>query len=207
MDCIDAILNRRSCRSFLDKKVEEDKIQKILECAIYAPSPANKQPWEFLVVTDPAYNRRLQEAAEKTKIYMAERSGWKWLPAFRIDFLTQVPVLIVVVGDPAKNGAEQFTNEPSKGYLNACSAAIQNMCLAAYSMGLGTLWYSLYEKQSVRDIFGVPEDKDPVGIVCLGYPTQTFAAPKRMGLSEKVRYISSCSEKKPSQLRGLFSYP
>lgn len=189
MDCIDAILNRRSCRSYLNKAVEDEKIQKILMCAIYAPSPANTQPWEFIVVTNPTYNRRLLEEAEKTKVYMAERSGWKWLPAFKIDFLTQAPVLIVMVGDPTKNGAEQFKNEPTKGYINACSAAMQNMCLAAHSMGLGTLWYSLYEKESAREIFGIPESKDPMGIICLGYPAQTLTAPRRIGLDEKVRYI------------------
>lgn len=59
MDCIDAILGRRSCRSFKNQPVEPDKIQTILRCAIYAPSPANKQPWEFIVVQNPTYNQRL----------------------------------------------------------------------------------------------------------------------------------------------------
>jgi len=48
MDCIQAILERRSCRNFLNKKVEEEKITKILECGFYAPSPVNKQPWSLL---------------------------------------------------------------------------------------------------------------------------------------------------------------
>lgn len=189
MDCIETILSRRSCRSFLDKPVEEEKIRQILKCAIYAPSPANKQPWEFIVARGPEYGRRLREQAEKTKPYIASRSGWKWIPHYRLDFVSEAPVLIVVVGDPAKNGAEQFLDEPSSGFEHACSAAVQNICLAAHSLGLGTLWLSLYEKSDARAIFGVPRDKDPMAIVCLGYPARVSSAPARQGLAEKVRYL------------------
>lgn len=187
MDCIEAIMSRRSCRSFSDREVEEDKIIKILECATYAPSPANKQPWEFTVVLDREYGKRLKEESEKTKEYLASRSGWKWLESFNLDFVTQAPVLIVVTGDPSKNGAEQFLNVPGKCYVDACSAAIQNICLAAHTMGLGTLWYTLYEKETAKAIFGV--DKDPVAIVCLGYPAVPPGATRRKSLEEKVRFI------------------
>lgn len=189
MDCIEAILNRRSCRSFLDRPVEEEKIRQILECAIYAPSPANKQPWEFIVTRNPEYNRRLHEQAVKTKVYVASRSGWKWIPFYKLDFVLEAPVLIVVVGDPAKNGAEQFLNEPSNGFEQACSASVQNICLAAHSLGLGTLWLSFFEKSDARAIFGVPPEKDPMAIVCLGYPARVTSAPARQGLAEKVRYL------------------
>lgn len=187
MDCIDAIMTRRSCRSFSDKNVEEDKILKILECATYAPSPANKQPWEFTVVLNREYGKRLKEESEKTKAYLATRSGWKWLDSFDLEFVAQAPVLIVVTGDPSKNGAEQFLNLPGACYVDACSAAIQNICLAAHSLGLGSLWYTLYEKETAREIFGV--EKDPVGIVCLGYPATPPGQTRRKSLEEKVRYI------------------
>lgn len=189
MDCIEAILNRRSCRSFLDKPVEDEKIQQILECAIYAPSPANKQPWEFIVTHNPEYGRRLREQAEKTREYVASRSGWKWIPHYKVDFVSESPVLIVVVANPAKNGAEQFLNEPSNGSDQACSAAVQNICLAAHSLGLGTLWFSFFEKADARAIFGIPQEKDPMAIVCLGYPSRVSSAPARQGLAEKVRYL------------------
>lgn len=189
MECIEAILGRRSCRSFKKQPVEKEKIKQMLEAAFYAPSPANKQPWEFIVVNNPQYNARLKETSEITKEKLAARSGWQWIPAFNIEFLLQAPTLIVVVGDPARNGAEQFLDVPSPGYLEACSAAIQNMSLAAHTMDLGTLWFSLYEKADARQIFGISEDKDPVGIICVGYPERLGKAPFRKGIEDKVRYI------------------
>lgn len=189
MECLEAILGRRSCRNFKNQPIEKEKIKLMIEAAIYAPSPANKQPWEFIVVNNPIYNKQLKETSEITKEKLAIRSGWKWLPTFKIDFLLQAPTLMVVVGDPDRNGAEQFLDVPSPGYLEACSAAIQNMLLAAHAQGLGTLWFSLFEKADVRSIFSISEDKDPVGIICVGYPEQIGSAPARRGIEEKVRFL------------------
>ncbi|SMC36896.1 nitroreductase family protein [Papillibacter cinnamivorans] len=189
MDCIEALLGRRSCRSFLPDPVEEEKLKTVLECAIYAPSPANKQPWEFVVARNPEYNRKLRENAEAAKVYLAGRSGWKWVPSFRLDFVSEAPVLIAVAGDPSQSGLEQFAKEPSKGYPQACAAAIENLCVAAHSMGLATLWFSMFDKDGAREIFGISPEKDPVAIVCLGYPRQIGAAPRRWGLENKVRYL------------------
>lgn len=189
MECMEAILGRRSCRSFKSQPVEKEKIAAMLEGAIYAPSPANKQPWEFIVVTDQAYNEQLKATSELTREKLAARSGWAWLPNFRIDFLLQAPVLVVVVGDPARNGAEQFLDVPSPGYLEACSAAIQNLLLGAHAQGLATLWFSLYEKSDVRKIFRISEEKDPVAIICVGYAETVGTAPQRKGIRDKVTYI------------------
>ena len=189
MECHDAIQGRRSCRSFTDRPVEREKLTAMLEAAILAPSPANKQPWEFIVVTNPKYNAQLKETSENTKQKLAARSGWKWLPTFNIDFLTEAPALIVVLGDPSKNGAEQFLDEPSPGYLEACSAAIQNMLLVAHDQGLGTLWFSLFEKSDVRKIFAIGDDKDPVAVICVGYSQRSLSTPARKGLDEKVKFL------------------
>ena len=189
MECREAITGRRSCRAFTGQPVEKEKLTAILEAAIYAPSPANKQPWEFLVATDPKYNARLKETSEITKQKLADRSGWKWLPTFNLGFLLEAPVLIVVLGDPSRNGAEQFLDEPSTGYLEACSAAIQNMLLAAHDQGLATLWFSLYEKSDVRKIFAIDDDKDPVAVICVGYSQRPLVAPARKGIEEKVKFL------------------
>lgn len=189
MECLEAIKERRSCRAFTDRPVEREKLTAVLEAALIAPSPANKQPWEFIVTSNPAYNARLKETSEATKQKLAARSGWKWLPTFSIDFLLQAPTLIVVLGDPAKNGAEQFLDEPSPGYLEACSAAIQNMLLAAHDQGLATLWFSLFEKRDVREIFAIGDGKDPVAVICIGYSQRALTAPARKGLDEKVKFL------------------
>ena len=70
MDVLDAIRNRRSHRAFLDQPVEREKIDAILDAAHWAPSPANSQPWEFVVVTGDRARRRLYELSEE-----ARRSG------------------------------------------------------------------------------------------------------------------------------------
>lgn len=189
MDCMEALLGRRSCRNFKPDPIEKEKVLKMLEAATYAPSPAHKQPWEFIVVNNLAYNKKIKEHGELVKAKVAERSGWTWLPSFNIDFLMQSPTMIVVLADPSKYGGEHFLDEPSLGYLEGCACAVQNMMLAAHAQGLGTLWWSLFEKKDVRKIFGISEDKDPIGIVCVGYPQKLGNAPVRKSLEEKVRYI------------------
>lgn len=190
MDIIEGLLNRRSCRKFTQQPVEKEKVIKILECASFAPSPANKQPWEFVVTSNYRYNQELKTAVEKTKDKLAIKSGWKWLTSYSVDFLLQAPVLIVVTGDPERNGAEQFLDEPGKGYEHGCCAAIENMLLAAHGLGLATLWFSLFEKRDVRRIFGVDEKLDPVAIVCLGYTDGRISAPARKELASKVKFLT-----------------
>jgi 5,6-dimethylbenzimidazole synthase len=189
MDVIEALLNRRSCRHFISRPVEKEKIMEILKCANFAPSPANKQPWEFIVTTNAKYNLELNNKVEAARAKLASKSGWQWLSTYRVNFITEAPVLIVVSGDPERNGAEQFLDEPGKGYEHACCAAIQNMLLAAHGLGLATLWLSLFEKQDARRIFGIAEKKDPVAIVCLGYPAGVIQAPARKDLSTKVKFL------------------
>ena len=189
MEIIDALLTRRSCRKYNQKPVEKEKLETILQCAILAPSPANKQPWEFIVSTNPRYHQELQSAVEKTKTKLAERSGWKWLTPYSVDFLRETPVLIVVTGDPERNGVEQFLDEPGKGYEHACCAAVENILLAAHGLGLAALWFSLFEKADARRIFGIDEKLDPVAIVCVGYTDSKSTAPARKDLATKVRYL------------------
>ncbi len=189
MEIIDALFNRRSCRKYSPRPVEKEKIQTILQCANLAPSPANKQPWEFIICTNPQYQQDLHLAVESTKIKLAQRSGWKWLTPYSVDFLREAPVLIVVTGDPERNGAEQFLDEPGKGYEHACCAAIENILLAAQGLGLGALWFSLFEKEDARRIFRIDAKLDPVAIVCLGYTDSSSIAPVRKDLSAKVKYL------------------
>ena len=103
--------------------------------------------------------------------------------------MLEAPVLIVVTGDPERNGAEQFLDEPGRGYDHACCAAIENMLLAAHGLGLATLWFSLFEKRDARRIFGIADNLDPVAIVCLGYTDVSPSAPARKELAAKVKFL------------------
>ncbi|MCR4400834.1 MAG: nitroreductase family protein [Syntrophomonadaceae bacterium] len=183
MELMEALRTRRSCRNFLGTPVEEEKLQVVLEAAGWAPSVMNLQPWRFIVVKNPEVKQALQRAAEDAVRLAYERSGWKWLGKYRVDFLSQAPVVIVVTADPRDTGADQFLRPPS-GYAMSCCAAIQNLMLAAHDLGLATLWYSLFDKQTVSHILGLPPHIEVISLVVLGYPAGALPAVPRRPIAE-----------------------
>ncbi len=171
MDLFTAIKERRSCRSYLPDAVDDETIDRILEAAVWAPSPANNQPWEFVVITGAEAKEKIFSEAEFRKKELFEKSGWKWMDKYRVDFLKQTPLIIAVIGDPQKTGADMFAEEGrGLAYQHACAAAIQNMLLAAHALGLAGLWFTLFDKTAMRQILGVDSEKDPIALICLGKP-------------------------------------
>jgi nitroreductase len=190
MDIFTAIRERRSCRNFLPDEPGRDLIEQILEAGNWAPSPANQQPWEFVVIRSPAVKGQIYEEGMLCKRKLLERSGWKWLDSYHIDFIKEAPVVIAVVGDPEKSGADMFLDEGTgRGYLEACSAVVQNMMLAAHALGLGSLWFTVFEAASLRKTLGLAPGKDPVALVCLGKSAGGPAPAKRKDFREKTLYL------------------
>jgi nitroreductase len=189
MDLLDAMRDRRSCRSFKPEPLEEDTILQILKAATWAPSPLNSQPWEFIVVTSAEIKSALREAAEKCHQWALKTSGWKWLAGYKMDFLTQAPVSIVVVGDPKKTGVDMFQEEGTVAYQHACAAAIQNMLLAAHAAGIGTLWFTFYDKTDVRKILDIPAQKTPLALICAGRPAEEIAPVPRKAVQKKTTFV------------------
>ncbi|OPY78965.1 MAG: 5,6-dimethylbenzimidazole synthase [Syntrophorhabdus sp. PtaU1.Bin058] len=189
MDLFTAMKERRSCRHYLPEAVNEDTIEKILEAATWAPSPLNTQPWEFIVITNKEVKEKIFEEANRCRVWALETSHWKWLDTYPVDFLKEVPVIIAVIGDPKKTGVDMFMEEGMMGYLSACSAAIQNMHLAAYSYGLGTLWFTLFDKKALRGILNIDTAKTPIALICLGKKADEPAPLPRKGVREKTTYI------------------
>ncbi len=189
MDIFQSIKERRSYRSYLGKPVEEEKLHTILEAGQWAPSVMNLQPWKFFVIKSQDVKSQLKAACYETlqKIYQA--SGWKWVNKFSLEFLTEAPIIIVVAGDPKKTGADQFLPGRGMGYAFSCCAAVQNMHLAAYALGLGTLWFTLYETDRVKELLNIPAELDVVSMIVLGYPTEPAALIKRKPLEEMVTVI------------------
>ncbi len=189
MDIFEAIRGRRSCRDFLEEPIEREVIERILEAATWAPSPLNAQPWEFVVITDAEIKEKIFQEGNSCKHWGLEASGWKWLGKYQVEFLKTAPVLIVVIGDPAKTGLDAYMEGGRMGYQHGCAAAIQNMHLAAHALGLGSLWYTLYRKDRIREILDIPKEKDPLAIIVLGKPKKQPPAPPRKELDKKVRFI------------------
>jgi nitroreductase len=189
MDLFIAMKERRSCRDFLSERIDEAAIEKILEAATWAPSPLNSQPWEFIVVTSKEVKEKIFSEGERCRKWALEKSGWKWLGSYSLDFLRSAPVIIAVAGDPKKSGVDMFTEEGPMGYQAACAAAIQNMHLAAHSLGLGSLWFTLFDKRAIREILGIVPEKTPLALICLGRPGSPLAPTPRKSLKEKITYI------------------
>lgn len=189
MDLFTAIKERRSCRNFLSEPVDEATIEKLLEAAIFAPSPLNSQPWEFIVITNPNVKEKIFSEGERCRKWALEKSGWKWLGVYTIDFLKTVPVIIAVVGDPKKSGVDLLTEEGPMGYQAACSAAIQNMHLAAHALGLSSLWFTLFDKKALREILGIAPEKMPLALVLIGKPESLPAPTPRKDPKEKTTYL------------------
>ncbi len=153
MDLFEAIFTRRSIRKFTDKEISDLEVKKLLEAAMVAPSAGNSKPWRFIVVRD----QQSLDAIAKHNQYA--------------QMAPSASVCIVVCADLS---AEKFP-----GYWQQdCSAAIQNMMLAARGLDIGTVWTGVYpEKErciAFKKLFELPEHAEVVGIVVCGYPDQPF---------------------------------
>jgi len=189
MNVFEAIKGRRSCRDFLPDAIPEESIEKILEAAIWAPSPLNSQPWEFIVITNQTIKERVFAETARCKDWALEVSGWQWLGGYDPGFLKQAPVMIAVAGNPKGTGVDMYQEEGNKGYVQACAAAIQNMHLAIHALGLGSVWFTFFDKKPMREILGIGEEKEPLAIICLGKMAKEPAPMPRKGLEKKVRYM------------------
>ena len=142
-----------------------------------------------MAITNPEMKGKIFAEGERCRKWALETTGWKWLGAYALDFLKSVPVIIAVIGDPKKSGVDMFMEEGLMGYQAACSAAIQNMHLAAHGLGLSTLWFTLFDKKALRDTLGIPSDKIPLALICLGKPESPPAPTPRKNIKEKTTYI------------------
>lgn len=151
-DALRNILTRRSIRKYTDRPVEEEKIQLILQAAMAAPSARNLQPWEFIVLTNRENIRKLSSFSP------------------HVGMLKESPLAIVVCGrtDPETGSPDYWVVD--------CSAAVQNMLLAAHALGLGGVWLSVYPRRERQEIlekfFKLPENIVPHSVVSIGYPAE-----------------------------------
>lgn len=198
------ITSRRSHRAFLERPVEREKIIMILEAGTWAPSPANCQPWEFTVITSDAIREQIRHLAEEALAsnHMEVR-GFTYIrplpetvkeddepvKRYSLGFLRQVPVIIAVSGLPGVATTRESRQETVDSYKYACAAAIQNMLLAAEALGLGSLWFTVFQQALMRQCLGIEASRHLLALVCLGYPARSPAAPPRTSLDVKVRWI------------------
>jgi nitroreductase len=161
MECMDVIKGRRSIRKFKDLAVGKEIIEDLISAARMAPSSGNLQARDFIIVTNEITKHKLTKAA------------------LGQSFIEQAPVVIVV----AANIERSSRIYKSRGELYAimdASASIENMLLAAHSMGLGACWVGAFDEAQVCELLGIPKKTKPVGIIPLGYPGEQPSAPPRI---------------------------
>lgn len=149
MDAVKAVLTRRSVRKYLNKKISDKLIHELIIAGISAPSAVNKQPWQFMIIDD-------HKLIDK-------------IPGFHPNakMLFNADKAILVCGD--------LDLEENIGYLiQDCSAATENILIAARAKGLGSCWLGIYPRKErisgLRNLFKIPEHIIPFSLISLGYP-------------------------------------
>ncbi|WP_319541199.1 nitroreductase family protein [uncultured Pseudodesulfovibrio sp.] len=166
MDIMEALLTRRSIRKFEDKPIPDDMVRQILEAAMMAPSAGNAQPWQFIVVND----RNILDGMAGIHVHMK--------------MVTQAALGIIVCADLSK--------EKYPGYwVQDCSAAMQNLLLAAHGLGLGAVWTGIHPVEdrvkAFTEMFNLPENIIPLGFAPIGWPAQHINSESRF-LEDRIHY-------------------
>lgn len=161
-EVLKTIKTRRSVRSYKDEQIKKEELDLILEAAIYAPSAHNKQPWHFTVIQ----NRELIDyISSKTKELMAE-SDERWIRCMglsqKFHLTYEAPTLIIVSG---KNDSITWQAD--------CSAAMENILIAAESLNIGSVWLGFlafyFSLQEEVQKLNIPEGYTPYYGIALGY--------------------------------------
>ncbi|MBN2065785.1 MAG: nitroreductase family protein [Candidatus Thermoplasmatota archaeon] len=151
MEAIEAILTRRSIRSYTDKPIDGHLLQTILEAGFSAPSAGNQQPWHFVLLDDKTLFENILTFHPHAHM------------------LSEAQKAILVCGD--------LNLEKFKGYwMLDCSAATQNMLLAAHASSIGSCWLGIYPREDriikMRELLNMPSHVVPFSLISLGYPAE-----------------------------------
>ena len=166
---LETIMTRTSIRQYTDQPVEKEKIEAMLRAGMAAPTAVNAQPWHFVVVSDKA---KLGELAAANP---------------RAGMLKSAPLAIVVCGDMTK----AMEGKGRQFWIQDCSAATENILLAAHAQGLGAVWTALYpmeeRMQPVSEALKLPDTLIPLCTVVIGYPAEQ-PEPKDKWKPENISY-------------------
>ena len=166
MEFSELIRARYSVRAYKPNPVEEEKLRQVLEAARLAPSAANRQPFQMVVM------RTAGRESELRRIY-----GREWF--------VQAPLIICACGIPAQN----WVRKDGKNYNDVDVAiAMDHLILAAANLGLGTCWIAAFDPTAAREVLHLPDDAEPIAFTPLGYPDDRPGPKRRKALSGLVRY-------------------
>jgi len=167
-DVLKLIKNRRSVRSFKDESVSKEKIKKLIEAGIWAPSGSNIHAWNIKVVKG--------EVATSIK---------KFSPGL----LGDPPILLVICSD--KKEAEEKGGELAKEVLSVMDVAIaaQNICLEATALNLGSCYVRSFNQDAVQEILDLPQKVIPELIISIGVPEEVPNPPPRRDIEDATEWV------------------
>lgn len=186
----EAVHSQRAVRHFSVRPVSDDVIETILGAAIRAPSAGNRQPWRFIVITDVGIKRRLGQwylsawqaaTADMGELAQPYRHGAELAEQMEV-----VPALILACID---HGQANFGSGPvTRGA--SIYPAIQNLMLAAWALGLGTVLTTLHTRyeDEIKQLLNIPESVETAALIPVGYPAEGthLGAGRRRPLSDVV---------------------
>lgn len=158
-DAIRTMMERRSIRTYQPRPLPDKDLKAICEAGRCAPSAANRQPWHVVVVRDEEQKKRLA-AACANQSWMADAG-----------------VILAGVGRPAVS---------EKWYAVDVAIAMENMVIAATSLGYGTCWIGAFDQAQVKEALGLPEDLTVIALTPVGVPADHPEARPRMPMAEFV---------------------
>jgi len=160
------IKQRYSVRAYKPDPVPDESLQQVLEAARLAPTAANRQPFQLIVI------HTAGREAELKRIY-------------KKDWFVQPPLVICACGVPGRGWTRR---EDGKNYTDVDVAIVMDhLILAAADQGLGTCWIGAFDPDAAREVLGLPDDVEPIAFTPLGYPADQLGAKKRKPLDELVR--------------------
>jgi len=168
MDLAEAIKKRRSIRKYLTRKVENDKLDRVLEAGRLAPSAKNLQEWRFVVVRDEGRRKRLAEAAKGQT------------------FVGEAPVVIAACATVT----DYVMTCGQLTYPIDLAIALEHMVLTAAADGLGTCWIGAFYEEEVKKILNIPPEVRVVALLPLGYPDESPHPRPRKEIGEIVAFES-----------------
>jgi nitroreductase len=168
---IKAIIDRRSIRSFKSDTIPRQDIELLLKSMEAAPSAGNIQPWSFYVISN-------QEIKEKLTAI-----------SFNQTALSQAPLAFAICAKPQAS-AETYQELGANFFCVQDTACVaQNLQLAAHSLGYGTVWIGIVQKDEVRSAINAPADEDPVALIALGVPDEQPGEYQRVEWKEITTFI------------------
>jgi len=177
MTAKECIMGRRSIRAFSEEAVSHELISEIVETASYAPSWKHTQIVRYIAVEGDLKNK----VAECTSAYA--RNG---------EIIAAAPMVIAVTIIKGRSGYERdgsFSTHRGEGWqMFDAGVASEAFCLAAYEKGLGTVIMGIFDDDKVAELLELPEGREVIALIPVGYPAETPVAPRRKPVEEMITF-------------------